>query len=41
VQGERPWSWIKITIAVVIAIIVIGGGLYVYDLVESGGAAFK
>jgi hypothetical protein len=41
VQGERPWSWIKIAIAVLLALIVVGGGLYLYDLAETGGAAFK
>jgi hypothetical protein len=25
VQGERPWSWIKITLAVIAAITIIGG----------------
>jgi ribosomal protein S27E len=41
VQGERPWSWIKITIAIILAAIVIGGGLYLYDMLESGGVALN
>ena len=38
VQGERPWSWIKITLAVIAAAIVIGAGLYGYALMEESGA---
>ena len=41
VQGERPWSWIKITLAVIAAAIVIGALAYGYVLVEEGGAGFK
>lgn len=41
VQGERPWSWIKITIAVILAAIVIGAGLYLYGMAEGGGNGFK
>ena len=38
VQGERPYSWIKIAIAVLLAAIVIGAGAYGYlYLEESGG----
>ncbi|NDU99544.1 TFIIB-type zinc finger domain-containing protein [Pseudoroseicyclus tamaricis] len=32
VQGERPWSWIKITIAVVLGLIVAGGLGYAYSV---------
>ena len=32
VQGERPWSKWKIAIAVVLAVAVIAGGFYLYDL---------
>ena len=28
VQGERPWSWVKITLAVLLAVL-IAGGIYV------------
>ncbi len=41
VQGERPWSWIKITLAVIAAAIVIGALAYGYVLVEEGGAGFR
>ena len=41
VQGERPWSWVKITIAVILAAIVIGAGLYLYGMAEGGGTGFK
>ena len=38
VQGERPYSWIKIAIAVLLAAIVIGAGAYGFlYLEESGG----
>jgi DNA-directed RNA polymerase subunit RPC12/RpoP len=37
VQGERPWSWIKITIAVVLAAIAAGIGYYLYELQQQGG----
>ena len=30
VQGERPWSWVKIAFAILGALAVIGGGYYVY-----------
>jgi predicted RNA-binding Zn-ribbon protein involved in translation (DUF1610 family) len=38
VQGERPWSWIKIALAVVVALAVLGGAVYLYGLMEEGGA---
>jgi DNA-directed RNA polymerase subunit RPC12/RpoP len=41
VQGERPWSWIKITLAVLAAAIVIGAAVYGYSLIEEGGTAIK
>jgi ribosomal protein S27E len=41
VQGERPWSWIKITLAILVAAIVIGALAYGYVMLEEGGAAFK
>ena len=34
VQGERPWSWVKITIAVVLAIVLL---VVVYVLLQPGG----
>lgn len=37
VQGERPWSWIKITFALILAALVIGGAVYGYLLLEEGG----
>jgi DNA-directed RNA polymerase subunit RPC12/RpoP len=37
VQGERPWSWIKITLAVLAAAIVIAGLAYGYSVLEAGG----
>jgi hypothetical protein len=37
VQGERPWSWIKITLAVIAAAIVIAGLAYGYSVLEAGG----
>ena len=37
VQGERPWSWIKITLAAIAAAILIGAALYGYALLEEGG----
>lgn len=36
VQGERPWSWIKITLAILGGLAIIGGGIYAY-LYYSGG----
>ncbi len=36
VQGERPWSWVKITFAVLGTLAVIGGGFYLYHLHETG-----
>jgi len=30
VQGERPWSWIKITLAVILGIVVIGGAALLF-----------
>jgi ribosomal protein S27E len=41
VQGERPWSWIKITLAILVAAIVIGALAYGYVMLEEGGATFK
>jgi predicted RNA-binding Zn-ribbon protein involved in translation (DUF1610 family) len=37
VQGERPWSWIKITIAVILAIILGAAVLYGLSIAEEGG----
>lgn len=37
VQGERPWSAIKIAIAVVAGLIVAGALIYGYSIVEAGG----
>ncbi len=36
VQGERPWSWVKITLAVLTSLAVIGGGVYLYHLHQAG-----
>ncbi|NKX43946.1 zinc ribbon domain-containing protein [Roseicyclus persicicus] len=41
VQGERPWSWVKITLAVIAAAILAGAALYGYALLEDGGTSFK
>jgi len=38
VQGEKPISWIKVAIAVVIAIILIGAAVYVYSRLKSSGS---
>ena len=32
VQGQRPWSWIKITLAILLTVAVIAGGYYLYTL---------
>jgi len=37
VQGERPYSAIKIMLAVLAGLIVVAGGLYLYMLAEQGG----
>ncbi|MBI1290129.1 hypothetical protein GC173_02630 [bacterium] len=37
VQGERPWSWIKITLAVLAAIIVIALIMYFGEFFDEGG----
>ena len=34
VQGERPWSWIKITLAVFSAIALLAGGYYAFTLAQ-------
>lgn len=31
VQGERPWSWVKITAAIITVAGLIGGGIYLYQ----------
>ncbi len=36
VQGERPWSWVKIALTAVAASGVIAGGVYFYMLYEQG-----
>lgn len=38
VQGERPWSWIKITLAVLAALVIIALAGYLYGVMEDGGA---
>ncbi len=38
VQGERPWSWVKITLAIIAAAIVAGVAYYVYEM--QGGGVF-
>jgi predicted RNA-binding Zn-ribbon protein involved in translation (DUF1610 family) len=40
VRGERPWSWVKIAIAALLAAVLLGGGLYLAEragLLEGGG----
>ncbi len=32
VQGERPWSWVKIALAVIATCAVVGGGIYWYQI---------
>jgi predicted RNA-binding Zn-ribbon protein involved in translation (DUF1610 family) len=32
VQGERPWSWVKITLAVLTTCATIAGGIYLYQI---------
>jgi predicted RNA-binding Zn-ribbon protein involved in translation (DUF1610 family) len=34
VQGERPWSWVKIAFAVIATSSVIGGGIYWYQITQ-------
>ena len=41
VQGERPWSWIKIALAILGAVIVIGALAYGYALVDAGNTGVK
>jgi len=36
VQGERPWSWVKITAAIVTVAGLIGGGIYLYQYYNGG-----
>lgn len=38
VQGERPWSWIKITFALILGALVIGAAAYGYLMLEYSGA---
>ena len=38
VQGERPWSWIKIALAVLAALVIIALAGYLYGVMEDGGA---
>jgi hypothetical protein len=35
VEGEKPISWIKVTIAVVLAVIIIGLLIYLFSRAES------
>ncbi len=35
VQGERPWSWIKITLAVIAVLSIIGGLYYYFEVYQS------
>ncbi|MBY6200738.1 TFIIB-type zinc finger domain-containing protein [Maritalea mobilis] len=37
VQGERPYSWIKIALAILAAIIIAGGVLYGLEVLDNGG----
>ena len=38
VQGERPWSWIKVTLAVLAALVIIALAGYLYIVMEESGA---
>ncbi|WP_439137670.1 TFIIB-type zinc finger domain-containing protein [Roseicyclus sp.] len=38
VQGERPWSWIKIALAVLVALVIIALAGYLYGVMEESGA---
>jgi len=38
VQGERPWSWIKIAFAVLAALVIIAIAGYLYGVMEESGA---
>lgn len=38
VQGERPWSWIKITLAALAALVIIALAGYLYGVMEESGA---
>ena len=38
VQGERPWSWIKITLAVLAALVIIALAGYLHGVMEESGA---
>lgn len=38
VQGERPWSWIKIALAVLAALVIIAIAGYLYGVMEESGA---
>jgi ribosomal protein S27E len=40
VQGERPWSWIKITLAVLAALIVVAVVVYYGDMLDSVSVEF-
>lgn len=37
VQGERPWSWIKLGLAVVFGALVLGAALYAFSVFEAKG----
>jgi len=34
VQGERPWSWVKITLTVLAALSLLGGGYYAFSMMN-------
>lgn len=37
VQGARPWSWIKISLAVLAVVVVVGGAIYFFSQRDNGG----
>lgn len=39
VQGERPWSWIKITLAIIAALLVLGLVIFGFGVLEEGGGS--
>ena len=40
IGGEKPYSWVKITFAVLLAIAVIAGVVFIIDAQQNGGIRF-